>query len=156
MSLPIQVEAYSGYKANECPLSFDLDEQSYQIASVVDRWQDPEAEYFKVRTTDGKLYLLRYNERTDEWTLQGGFDGDELLARPGIELISVDAKAIREAESRIVGCQRCHADEADLPFDRILAEVLGKAEPIEFVMVEAARCPICRQEIMEKTLVVPL
>jgi hypothetical protein len=37
-------------------------------------------EYFKVRTLQGKLYLLRYDERADEWTLQSGFDGDELLA----------------------------------------------------------------------------
>src|SRR5215510_14233957 len=101
MALPIHVDAYSGYKANERPIRFDLDEDTYEIASIEDRWQDPEAEYFKVRTTDGKLYLLRYDERTDEWTLQSGFDGDELLARPSIEVISVDAKGIREAESRI-------------------------------------------------------
>src|SRR5262245_36448216 len=136
MSLPIQVEAYSGYKANERPTSFVLDEETYEIASIEDRWQDPEAEYFKVRTTDGKLYLLRYDQRADEWTLQSGFDGDELLARPSIELISVDAKAIREAESRIAGCEQCHADEADLPFDWILAEVLNKRGPFEFVMAE--------------------
>ena len=96
---------------------------------------------------------MRYNQRADEWTLQSGFDGDELLARPGIELISVDAKAIREAESRISGCERCQTDEADLPFDWILAEVLGKAGPVEFVMAEPARCPNCRREILEKTLV---
>jgi len=36
-----------------------------------------------VLTTDGKRYLLRYSEQEDAWTLQSGFDGDELLARPG-------------------------------------------------------------------------
>src|SRR5262245_2976041 len=29
-----------------------------------------------------------YDEQADEWTLQSGFDGDELLARPSIELIT--------------------------------------------------------------------
>ena len=86
-SLPIHVDAYSGYKANERPLSFELDEEIYCIASIEDRWLDPDAEYFKVRTTDGKVFLLRYDEREDEWTLQTGFDGDELLTRPGIKLI---------------------------------------------------------------------
>jgi hypothetical protein len=76
------------------------------------------------------------------------------MARPGIELITVDAKAIRQAESRIGGCEACHASEAELPFDWILAEVLDKHGPIEFVMAETARCPTCR-EITEKTLVEP-
>src|SRR5688572_4348953 len=105
MSLPIYVDAYSGFKANERPIRFHLDEDFYEIESVLDRWHDPNAESFKVRTTDGKVYLLRYNEWQDEWTLQSRYDGDALLARPSIELISVDPNAIREAESKIAGCQ---------------------------------------------------
>jgi len=27
------------------------------------------------------VYLLRYDGQADEWTLQSGFDGDELLAK---------------------------------------------------------------------------
>jgi hypothetical protein len=72
VSLPIHVDAYSGYKANERLIRFHLDEQFYEIESVVDRWQDPNAEYFKVRTTDGKVYLLRYDQHEDESTLQSG------------------------------------------------------------------------------------
>jgi hypothetical protein len=37
MSLPIHVEAYSGYKANERPRQFTLDEQIYEIAAVLER-----------------------------------------------------------------------------------------------------------------------
>ena len=51
MSLRIHVDAYSGYKANEGPLSFYLDEEAYDIDSIEDRWHDSDAEYFKVRTT---------------------------------------------------------------------------------------------------------
>jgi len=43
-------------------------------------------------------YLLRYDEQADEWTLQSGFDGDELLARPSITFIMVDADVVRRAE----------------------------------------------------------
>ena len=53
MSLPIYVDSYSGYKANERPIRFHLDDETYDIASTEDRWQDPNAEYFKVRTVDG-------------------------------------------------------------------------------------------------------
>jgi hypothetical protein len=60
-------------KANERPLRFWLDADMYEISTIEDRWHDPTAEYFKVRTVDGKLFLLRYDEREDEWTLQSGF-----------------------------------------------------------------------------------
>ena len=79
MSLPIYVDAYSGYKASERPQQFVLDEEIYQIAAVLDRWYEPSATYFKVQSTEGKTYLLRYDEQADEWTLQSGLDGDELL-----------------------------------------------------------------------------
>ena len=49
MSLPVYVDSYSGYKASERPLRFHLDDETYDIASVEDRWQEPNAEYFKVR-----------------------------------------------------------------------------------------------------------
>ena len=70
MSLPIYVDAHSGYKANERPLRFSLDEETYDIASIEDRWQEPDAAYFKVRTTNSKTYLLRYEQQGDMWTLQ--------------------------------------------------------------------------------------
>ena len=55
---------------------FVLDEQIYGIAVVLDQWYEPSAMYFKVQSTEGKTYLLRYHEEADEWTLQSGFDGD--------------------------------------------------------------------------------
>ena len=91
MSLPIYVDAHSGYRANERPIRFWLDAilhgneltSVYEIETVEDRWYDPSAEYFKVRTAEGKRYILRYDERQDQWTLQSAFDGGELLARSG-------------------------------------------------------------------------
>jgi len=155
MSVAIHVDAYSGYRANERPLRFELDDETYEIAAIEDRWQDPDAEYFKVRGTDGKVYLLRYEERADEWTLQSGFDGTELLAGPAVEIIAVDQNVIRQAESQIAGCERCHGDEADLPFDWILADVINKHGPYEFALTEPARCPNCRGPLTEKNLVEP-
>src|SRR5262249_24209408 len=98
MSLPLHVTAYSGYKANERPRDFTVDEDLYDISAVLDQWYEPSASYFKVQRTEGKTYLLRYDEDTEEWTLQSGFDGDELLARPSIQLITIDAETIRRAE----------------------------------------------------------
>jgi len=76
MSLPIHVTSYSGYKANEPPSQFTVNEDLYEITEIEDRWYEPEATYFRVRTTEGRRYILRYDEQADEWTLQSGFDGD--------------------------------------------------------------------------------
>jgi hypothetical protein len=73
MSVEIHVDAYSGYRANERPQRFTLDEEVYEIASIEEQWRSPEALFFKIRSTDGKHYVLRYDERADEWTLQSGF-----------------------------------------------------------------------------------
>jgi hypothetical protein len=155
MSLPIYVEAYSGYKANERPRQFTLDEEIYEIAAVLDQWYEPTARYFKVQTVERKTYLLRYDEETDEWTLQSGFDGEELLARPSIKLITIDVDVIRRAEQQIGSCEHCHPDDAEIPFDWLLAEVTGRRGAVEFVLTEPARCPNCKHEITEKTLVEP-
>ena len=79
MALPIHVDEYSGRTANQRPRSFSLDERLYEIAAVLDQWYEPSATYFKVQTGDGKVYLLRYDGQSDEWTLQSGFDGDGLF-----------------------------------------------------------------------------
>ena len=69
MSLPIYVDAYSGYRTNERPQRFTLDDDIYDITAVEDRWYQPDAEYFKLRTTDGRVYLLRYDQQEDGWIL---------------------------------------------------------------------------------------
>jgi hypothetical protein len=50
MSLPIHVNAYSGFKANERPLQFVLDDEIYEIAAVLDQWYEPSVVYFKVQS----------------------------------------------------------------------------------------------------------
>ena len=155
MSLPIHVDEYSGHTANQRPRSFTLDEGVYEVAAVLDQWYEPSATYFKVQTTEGKVYLLRYAGQADEWTLQSGFDGDELLQRPGIEIVTVGPEALRRAESLIESCDHCHPDEAEIPFDWILAEITCKHGRYDFVLTELARCPNCKQPVTEKTLVEP-
>jgi hypothetical protein len=58
MRLPIHFDCYSGFKANERPREFILDEELYEIAAVLDQWYEPSATYFKVQSTEGKTYLL--------------------------------------------------------------------------------------------------
>ncbi len=61
----------SGWLTNESALPYVLlHEEAYEIASVENRWFEPDAEYLKVRTTNGKTYLLRYEQQGDVWALE--------------------------------------------------------------------------------------
>ena len=122
---------------------------------MLDQWYQPYATYFKVQTVECKTGLLPYDEETDEWTLQSGFDGDELLARLSIELVTVGSVIAKKAEQQIESCEHCHPADAEIPFDWLLAEVTGKRGPYDFMLSEPARCPTCKHEITEKTLVEP-
>jgi hypothetical protein len=48
---------------------FTLHGRAYEVVEVDDQWYSPEARYFRVRASDGNLYVLRHDERHDTWTL---------------------------------------------------------------------------------------
>ena len=73
----ISVECYSGYKADERPVAFTFQGRRREVVEIIDRWYDggadakrPEVNYFKVRTTDGSVFLLRYLPLFDSWSIQ--------------------------------------------------------------------------------------
>jgi len=87
--------------------------------------------------------------------IAGSFDGDELLARLSIELVTVDSAIAKKVEQQIESCEHCHPGDAEIPFDWLLAQVTGRRGAVEFVLTEPACCPNCKHEIAEKTLVEP-
>jgi len=68
--MKVEVEAYSGFKANERPRSFRLNECQYQVREICDQWYGPESSYFKVRADDENLYILQYWPGREEWSLE--------------------------------------------------------------------------------------
>lgn len=65
----ITVMAYSGYKANERPLSFEVEGRRLTVTSIADRWYGGEDDYFKVAADDGRVYIIRRNRSMDGWFL---------------------------------------------------------------------------------------
>ena len=72
----IDVECYSGYKANERPVAFTYQKRRREVAEIVDRWyeggleaQNSDVSYFKVRTVEGEVFLLRYVSLFDAWSV---------------------------------------------------------------------------------------
>ncbi len=73
----ITIECYSGYKAGERPVAFSFQGQRWEIIEIIDRWYEggleaghPEIDYFKVRTAEGTVFLLRHVPVSDTWSTQ--------------------------------------------------------------------------------------
>lgn len=77
--VPIRVKSHSGYRVEEYPKSFTLGSREYEIMEIIDRWyqgeRDPEspvADYFKVKTRDGKTAIIQYDREMLRWFLVEG------------------------------------------------------------------------------------
>jgi len=68
--MKLRVECYAGTNADERPVRFQLGERDHMVEEVVDQWYGPDDVFFKVRTDDGHLYILRHNTSADQWTLE--------------------------------------------------------------------------------------
>ena len=83
--IPIKVVCHSGYKADEYPIYFYLENIKFEIKEISDRWyqsrpsQDwPIADYFKVFTASNTVYLIKHELKNDRWFL---VEPDELIIK---------------------------------------------------------------------------
>ncbi len=69
--MKLRVECYSGRKADERPVRFQLGERDYFIEEVLGCWYEPEYVFFKVRADDGNNYTLRHETAVpdENWEL---------------------------------------------------------------------------------------
>lgn len=72
--IPISVNCYSGYKADEYPKTFTFENIKYEIKEIIDRWYQgdlnpeyPVTNYFRVETTCGKIFILKHDLEGDGW-----------------------------------------------------------------------------------------
>ncbi|MBW1850825.1 MAG: hypothetical protein JRJ15_05225 [Deltaproteobacteria bacterium] len=63
----IDVVAYSGYKANERPVHFVLDDQKKVVKKILRQWYGQDHAYFKIVADDGLVYLLKWHRLSDSW-----------------------------------------------------------------------------------------
>lgn len=65
----LKVETYSGYKADERPVSFTLKDKTFHVAEILDRWYGTDHAYFNVVADDGNTYRIRHDLELGEWEL---------------------------------------------------------------------------------------
>jgi len=75
---------------------------------------------------------------------------------PEEQKILVDSAMLRRAEQLIESCEHCNVEGAEIPFNVILDRITD-ADPsvTDYVLEQPAKCPSCKHEILEKTLIEP-
>ena len=68
----VSVQTHAGYKADERPVRFRLDDREYIVEEILDQWYGPDDTFFKVRADDGNVYVLRRRSSGEgaEWVLE--------------------------------------------------------------------------------------
>ncbi len=69
LTLTVRVECHAGYRGEETPRRFWIDQRCVEVVDVLDRWLAPDHRYFKVRGDDGARYILRHDPDSGEWEL---------------------------------------------------------------------------------------
>jgi len=71
-------------------------------------------------------------------------------------VVLMDSKALLKAERLIESCEHCNPEGAEISFDNILDRVTGSDPSVtDYILEVPAKCPHCRREILEKTLIEP-
>jgi len=65
----IKVECYAGYKGEQSPRRFTSGDQILDVKEVEDQWYSPSSQYFRVRASDGNIYVLCHDLECDRWNL---------------------------------------------------------------------------------------
>jgi hypothetical protein len=72
------------------------------------------------------------------------------------KVVLVDTATLRKAEKLIDSCEHCNDEGAEIPFDNILDRVTASDPSVtDYILEPPAKCPNCRRDILEKTLIEP-
>ncbi len=67
--MQIKVDCYAGYRGEETPRRFRMGDRRQEVAEVLDRWLAPDHRYFKLKTFDGCIWIIRHDTHREIWEL---------------------------------------------------------------------------------------
>jgi hypothetical protein len=67
--LIVRVECVAGHGQEEIPRVFFIGDRRREVVEVLDCWPGKDHRYFKVRGSDGGLYILRHDTPSDQWEI---------------------------------------------------------------------------------------
>ncbi|MDJ0949078.1 MAG: hypothetical protein QNJ94_09170 [Alphaproteobacteria bacterium] len=65
----LRVECYAGYRGEETPRRVYFGDRPIDVDEILDRWIGQDHRYFKLRGSDGVVYILRHDEGRGDWEL---------------------------------------------------------------------------------------
>jgi len=65
----VRVECSAGHRGEEVPRAFFLGNRRIEVVEVLDCWPGRDHRYFKVRGSEGGLYILRHDMPSGEWEI---------------------------------------------------------------------------------------
>ena len=77
--MALQVECRTD-EGGAVPVRFGHPGATQEVAEVMDRWLGGDHRYYRVRTKDGGLFILRYDERDNSWHISV-FEGEPAKAQ---------------------------------------------------------------------------
>ena len=67
--MEVRVECYADETGEETPRRLLFNDHMLEVAEAMDRWLAPGHRYFKVRTANGAIYILRHDVPSQHWEL---------------------------------------------------------------------------------------
>lgn len=67
--MAFRVECDAGHHGEESPRALIIDQRRVDVVEILDRWLAPDHRYFKVRGSDGDVYIVRHDAGADIWEL---------------------------------------------------------------------------------------
>lgn len=66
----VRVECYSGHRYAQRPVAILWGEERLEVSEVEAEWHTTEGKLFRVRTLDGRRFVLHYSAVEDDWLIQ--------------------------------------------------------------------------------------
>ena len=69
----IEVIAYSGYRGEETPRAFTLQDERIEVVEIQERWVEEGLKdriikrFYRVKGSDGAIHQIFYDEKATEW-----------------------------------------------------------------------------------------
>ncbi len=65
----IKVECYAGYRGEQTPRRMMLGDQYLEVIEILDCWLAPDHRYFKLKTDDASIWIIRHDTVQQAWEL---------------------------------------------------------------------------------------
>ncbi|MGZ3236861.1 MAG: hypothetical protein ACXU8A_05730 [Burkholderiaceae bacterium] len=65
----LNVESSTAPSGELQPTGFFLGDSHVDVIEIVDQWPSIDNVYFKVQAMDGSTYILKYDEKPDQWEM---------------------------------------------------------------------------------------